>query len=262
MIDFDKIVNKLLRKWWKVFFKEDIFEIIDPDKEPRYQITLDKTIYKLKAKWIIISIKAGVYIVPSEEDLKLNEVDLIEKYYLYLLKKYITYYAWSDYYISWKKSLEIHLKDFSIPNKIYIVNRWVNKKLKIGNNEIIFKTISSTEKWKKINLYSKLSDFVITKDVYDMEFKVSTLELALLESALVSDVEEWVDLALLSKTIKKYSKVLNTESFYMLGKMKYIMSFNRLKEISKTIDKNLYEVFLDIIKKNWWLFIGEWLRKI
>jgi len=28
------------------------------------------------------------------------------------------------------------------------------------------------------------------------------------------------------------------------------MSFNRLKEISKNINKDLYEVFLDIIKKN------------
>jgi hypothetical protein len=35
------------------------------------------------------------------------------------------------------------------------------------------------------------------------------------------------------------------------------MSFNRLKEISKTIDKTLYEVFLDVIKKNGALFIGE-----
>jgi hypothetical protein len=40
------------------------------------------------------------------------------------------------------------------------------------------------------------------------------------------------------------------------------MSFNRLKEISKNIDKNLYDVFLDIIKKNGWLFIWEGLRKI
>jgi hypothetical protein len=38
------------------------------------------------------------------------------------------------------------------------------------------------------------------------------------------------------------------------------MSFNRLKEISKNLDKDLYNVFLDIIKKNWWLFIWEGLR--
>jgi hypothetical protein len=40
------------------------------------------------------------------------------------------------------------------------------------------------------------------------------------------------------------------------------MAFNRLKEISKHIDTKLYEVFLDIIKKNGGLFIGEGLRKV
>jgi len=38
------------------------------------------------------------------------------------------------------------------------------------------------------------------------------------------------------------------------------MSFNRLKELSKNIDKDLYELFLDIIKQNGGLFIGEGLR--
>jgi hypothetical protein len=38
------------------------------------------------------------------------------------------------------------------------------------------------------------------------------------------------------------------------------MSFNRLKELSKGIDEQLYMIFLDIIKKNWGLFIGEGLR--
>jgi len=40
------------------------------------------------------------------------------------------------------------------------------------------------------------------------------------------------------------------------------MSFNRLKEISKNIDNDLYKFFLDIIKSNGWLFIWEWLRGI
>jgi hypothetical protein len=58
------------------------------------------------------------------------------------LKKYITFLAGSDYYISSKKALEIHLKNYSIPDKIFIVNRNVNKKVLVGNFEFIFKTIS------------------------------------------------------------------------------------------------------------------------
>jgi hypothetical protein len=59
-----------------------------------------------------------------------------------------------------------------------------------------------------------------------------------------------VDLELISKAIKKYSKFFNIDNFYYIGSLKYIIAFNRLKEISKNIDKKLYEVFLDIIKKN------------
>ncbi|MFA5917876.1 MAG: hypothetical protein WC850_06615 [Candidatus Gracilibacteria bacterium] len=95
-----------------------------------------------------------------------------------------------------------------------------------------------------------------------MDFKISSLELALLQTALVTDNEEGIDLNLLTKTIKKYSKYFKKETFEELAKFKFVMSFNRLKEISKNIDKNLYDVFLDIIKKNGGLFIGEGLRKI
>jgi hypothetical protein len=38
------------------------------------------------------------------------------------------------------------------------------------------------------------------------------------------------------------------------------MSFNRLKTLTKWVDEQLYMIFLDIIKKNGGLFIGEGLR--
>lgn len=250
----------MLKKWWNVIFKDDIFEIIDPERKEKYNNILDKTIYKLRANNIIISLKAWVYIVPSEEDKKMNKIDLVDKYYLKLLKRYISYYVSNDYYISWKKALEFNMKNFEIPEKVFIVNRSLNKKIKVGNYEIVFKTISWRLEEKKINLYTKLSNFIINKEIDWLSFKISCLELSLVETALVNDVEGWIPLELLIRTIKKYSKVMDEKIFYEIGKFKFVMSFNRLKEISKTIDKNLYNVFLDIIKKNGWLFIGEWLR--
>jgi hypothetical protein len=153
------------------------------------------------------------------------------------------------------------MKNAEIPEKIFIVNRSLNKKIIIWSLEIIFKTISWNDNmWKKINLYSKFQNYTVTKVIDDLEFKISWLELALVESALVNDTDLWIPVELLSKTIKKYWKVMTIDTFYEIGKYKFIMSFNRLKEISKPIDKDLYKVFLDIIKKNWWLFIWEWVR--
>lgn len=273
-MDFNKIVNKMFKKWWKVLFKEDIFEIIDPEKKAIYQNKVDKLIYRLRSEWIIINLKSGVYIVPDLEDSEMNIVDLTDKYYLKLLKKYITFYVWSSYYISWNKSLEIHNKDFSVPEKVFIINRSINKKIKFLNYEIIFKTISCKKSpsnwpllrgmtWKSnINLYSRFSKFSIKKNIENIDFKVSCLELALVESSIISDSNNPFDITLINKTIKKYKKVLNKNIFYEIWNYKYIMSFNRLKELSKNIDKDLYSTFLDIIKKNWWLFIWEWLRWI
>jgi hypothetical protein len=53
---------------------------------------------------------------------------------------------------------------------------------------------------------------------------------------------------------------MDKDIFYKIWKYKFVMSFNRLKEIAKHIDKDLYNVFLDVIKKNWGLFIWEGLR--
>ena len=172
-----------------------------------------------KSIWSIINIKAWVYIVPEDSDKDLNKIDLIDKYYLKLLKKYITYYVWSSYYISWRKSLEFHMKNYEIPEKIFIVNRSLNKKIKIWNLEIVFKTVSwKNNLWKKINLYSKMSEFVTIKQIDNLDFKLSCLELSLIEAALVNDTELWIPVELLSKSIKKYNAVMDKDIFYKIWK--------------------------------------------
>lgn len=258
MITFNKIVKKLLKKSWNVIVKNDIFEIIDPEKKEKNKSKIDKTIYSLKAQNYIISIKAWVYIIPDEDDKKLNKIDLIEKYYLKLLKKYITSFCGSKYYISWNKSLEIHDKNYSIPEKIFIINNNFNKKIAIWDYQIIFKTISSKKNEK--NIFSKFLNFTEIKEIDWIKFRISNLELALVESCILSDINENLNLKLLIKILKKYKNNFNNEIFYEIWKEKYIMSFNRLKELAKKIDDWLYMIFLDIIKKNWWLFIWEWLR--
>ncbi len=252
----------MLKKWWNVVFKKDIFELIDPECKSEYAWVVNKTIYKLRAQGHIIPLKSWVYIVPEKEDLKLNEIDLVEKYYLKLLKKYITNLVGSHYYISWAKSLEFHLKNNSLADKIYIINKSINKKIIVWNYEIYFKTLSGKQYDKKYNLYNLFCVYSRKVNIDGIDLKISGLELSLLETALVSDSEQGIDISLLIKAIKKYWKVMDYDIFQEVGKYKYNMSFNRLKEIAKTIDRDLYDVFLDVIKKNGWCFVWEWLRWI
>lgn len=262
MKDFNKIVKTLWKKWWKVMFKKDIFELVDPECKKEYESFVNKLIYRLRAEDYIISLKSWVYIVPESEDFDLNKIDLLEKYYMKLLKKYIVWEVWWQYYISGAKSLGFHMKDYSVPQRIFVMNRSVNKKIKVGEYEIIFKTISGKYQWKKINLYNKFSTYNKEIILEGQNFKISGLELALLEAALVSDIYEWLDISYLVKALKKYGKVLDTDAFREIGKYKYNMSFNRLKEIAKPLNTDLYELFLDIIKQNGACFVWEGLRGI
>ncbi len=243
-------------------FKEDFFEFIDPEKKTIYQKKLDRLVYRLKSEGVILSIKAWVYVLPTLEDKKLNSIDLGEKYYYKLVQKYIRQYVWAQYYISGNKALEFHLKNYSIPEKLYIINRDLQKKIKFWNYEIIFKTLKWKQENKAINLYNKFSKYSQSWEIGEVSLKFSNLELSLVETALVSDSYEGINISLLNQAIKKYSKVVNLEVFYEIGKYKYIMSFNRLKEISRHINPELTKAFIDIIKKNGWLFIWEWLRWI
>ncbi|MCH2189212.1 hypothetical protein MK079_05300, partial [Candidatus Gracilibacteria bacterium] len=194
------------------------------------------------------------------QDKQMNAIDLLEKYYMQLLKRYIIDQVGSEYFISGKKALQIHMRDLSIAEKIFVITRNTNKKIKIGNYEIIFKTISGNIEGKKINLYNKLTSYIVQKDIDGIQLKISGLELSLLESALISDVYDGFDMGLLNQVLKKYGSVLNHDIFYELGKYKFAMSLNRLKELSKGAYPELSEVFLDVIKKNGGLFIGEGLR--
>lgn len=262
MLSFDKIVNKMWKKWWKILFKRDIFEIIDPECKACHNSFVNKVIYQLRAKNIIVPLRAWVYVVAHENDSDLNKIDLLEKYLIQLIKKYITHYCGAHYYVSWTKALEFHLKDYSIPNKIFIVTRDMNKKIKLWEYEIIFKTLSWKYQWKKINLYSRMAGYTKNIDIEWVSLKISSIEIALLESALVSDIEQWLQFGIINKAIKKYGWIMDSDIFYEVGKYKYIMSFNRLKEMTKTVNPDLYQVFLDVIKQNGGCFVGEWLRGI
>lgn len=260
-IDFHKIVNKLSKKRWKLIKREDIFDYIDPDKMEKNASKLDKLVYLLLSKRVLITLKKSIYVIPTDDDLKTNEVDLLERYYFPLIKKIISQNVRSDYFVCAKSSLDFNMKNFAVPDKLFIMTRNLNKKIKIWEKELIFKTISWNIKWKKTNIFSRLSKFTHSLEIWWASFKVANLELSLLESTLISDNLVWNDINLIIKTLMKYKKVLNLKSFEEIWEYKYILAINRLKELSKSVDKSLYECFLSIVKKRW-LFIWDWVRKI
>gem|GEM_PF-564572 len=219
---------------------------------------MNRTIYLLTSQNILKIIRNGVYVFPDEEDKKLNDIDLTEKYFFPLMKGYITKEVGNEYFLAGKKALEIHMKNYSVSEKIVIFTRKLNKKITLGNTKLVF----TTAKGKQKNVYQKLSTFSQSVKIEGYNIHVANLELSLVQATLIENTEEGIDSDLIKKTLKKYAPFFKKEIFYEIGKLKYNMAFNRLKEFAKHIDTPLYEVFLDIIKKNGGNFVGSGLRKM
>jgi hypothetical protein len=60
------------------------------------------------------------------------------------------------------------------------------------------------------------------------------MELSLIESCVLNDINESsLDIPLLKRVLKKYAQTFDSSIFYEIAKYKYVMSFNRLKELSR-----------------------------
>ena len=262
MITFNNLVKKLWNKWWNILFKSDIYDILDPEKKAEYQNKLNKIIYRLKSEWHIISLKSWVYVVPHWEDVSLNSVDLLEKYFYKLVKKYIVSEVWSEYYIGWNKALWFHMKDYSLPESLSIINSKIQKKIKIWNFTLHYKMLHGRKNWKKVKLLPQFYPYIEEKEIFEIKFKIASLELSLIESCIIHDICDGLDTSLITKAIKKYAWVLEYSTLENIWTLKYNMAFNRLKELSRHTSPDLYTLCLKVIKQNGWCFVWEWLRNI
>ena len=133
MISFDKIVNKLLKRWLSVVSIDDISDIIYPKiivLDSAKQANLYKIIYRLKANNHITQLKNWLYIIWVKDTFQIDDL------YWKICHKIIHNETWSDYIISWMKSLEIIMKDYSLHNRLIVYTK------DIGSLEVF---VSNTE---------------------------------------------------------------------------------------------------------------------
>lgn len=255
MITFNKIVNKLCKMESKVLSIFDIWCFINPDFSPTNNQKwkeIYKLIYRLKACNIIIPIKNSLYFVNNKKNYR--EIDLIDKYYWSILKKLISQYTYWDYYIWCNKALELHLKDYSLPNQVIVYTKDIQKTIKIAKNyTLLFKTIKSWKKHENKNIFNKLILYTKNIEIDGIKFRISNEELSVLDALLVRNNKSKLNNYLIEKFLKKYSRFLSREIMWKLVSLKYITSINRLKKTANKFDeKDLYDKCLDIIKVEGW----------
>jgi len=254
MWETNNFVKKLLKSKWKILniwkIKEIYYDMVDNPSDKK----LYKQIYQLKNKWFLLSLKKDLFYI-KKADLEITADEIIEDNYWKYLRSYLKEQFGTFYFIWGLKSLEIWNNNFSIPDKITIVNPYKRA------NEVLFKDrnlflVDYKIKWFDNEKSFKFFKKQVTKQYIDGKvFYVANYELALLESlySMPFDEEKYI-LELVKKNLRKNWKKINLDVFvYFLKYGKYWSSVKKIYELALWIRPDFAEKLKDILKKWYWM---------
>lgn len=223
---FEKIVQKMKRKWQNVWSLRDIEKfIVTPITDS--QSTLYKTIHLLVTSGVLVSIRKWLYLSGQWESLKpLDPQD----FYWNIVRKTLADSYTSHGVIMGQKALALMLKDFSLPEVLSVCVPKNPKKITLL--EWYMMTTLNPKSQKKSGLYGIVKKYAIKILIDDSLLWVTCPEHALLESLMVRDGNDIADTQLLLRWLKKNSHTLRIEVFSELISNKYISAANRLKYLA------------------------------
>lgn len=268
-MDFDKIVKKLSRKPGFPIGLDDLAEYVDPGYARGAEGKRDtyKLAYRLKAENVLLPIRNGLFLVRpdsapgesgtgrirrEEESRAMQDIRLIEDAYWRIVKKIVTTRCGSSYLIGGPKSLEIRMRDLSIPDTLIVYTRHDPGTVAVADRrKIVFKTVASGGKTGRTNAFPHFAKLAETFEIDGAKFKVACAEHAVLDSLTVHKGMPEPDEYAVMKFLSKYAKTLRREVLGTLVSFKYLKAVNRLREIARDRGgmSGLYEKALDVVKR-------------
>lgn len=241
----DIFVNKLVQKSGKILTREGILELWILSWWSRGRIA-----------YAIQQGKNHGYIVPLMRDIFYVWAILGDEDDLYwrLVRVLIQKYAPAGAIIAWEKSMEYHLRNFSIPTVLILYTRDINKRVRLsGAREVHFRTLKSGEKKGGKNMFRLLEKYSTRAIIDATELDILGLEASILDAASLRIHEVGLSEELFEKFLRQYEKRLSRESLWELVSYRYIRAANRLRAFAKSRWFTLlYEQMLDVIKKEGW----------
>jgi hypothetical protein len=111
---------------------------------------------KVKNQGIIESLGGGIFMIFSEQtpsnspfsggELEASISSNLELFYWQMIALLIKIHTPSGAIIAHEKSMEYHLRDYSLPDRLVLYTRDTDKRIQIGKYEIHFRTLQSGEK--------------------------------------------------------------------------------------------------------------------
>ncbi len=255
MIDFNKIVKKLLQRQGNIVLLQDIEEIIDPTNARREgKSEVYKTLSRLVHTGILYRIRNGVFLIGHDPLLERISQFIDTRYWELVMVFIRAEVGASRAVIAGPKSLELLLQDFSPPKilHIYVAELDSPKKiLHIGDDyRIEFRTIQSGKTTGK-SLFPALRKTSLplnTPGLHTVKLRILSEEAALLD-ALLTHSGKKIDRYMIDRFLERHAASLSREILGKLVELRYITSINRLREIAKLReDIVLYELCLSIIR--------------
>ncbi len=242
---------------WDILVREDLVRIwlYAGGSKPRFAYGLGKA----KNQQFIHSLGWGIFRVPRDDDRDdtSGRATHIESQYWTVLFALIREHAPSGAIIAHEKSIELHMKNYEVPDVIVLYTRDIAKRVKIGDFEFHFRTLQSGEKSQWKNMYRILSEHASEINIESMIFHTLSIDASLLDVASLKRHDTWIAESIVLRFIRKYEKSFSRENLWKLVEYRYIRAINRIRSISKEQGyQRLYEITLDIIKKEGgWCYI-------
>lgn len=229
---------------WKILSRDEIFSLWESSGWVVWRFSYALT--QARSQNILTPLPSRLYLI-------WDGVTDVSVLYWQMVDSLIRLYAPSGAIIASEKALEIHLRDYSLPDILIIYTRSTEKRISIGEGRVVhFRTLQSGEKkW-----YKNMFPFFFrtaNKVVIDGElFHVLSIPASLLDTLMQHRQEEGIGEWLILKFLKKYHKTLIREDLAVLVSYRYIRSINRLRSLTREHGfDDLYEICLDIIKREW-----------
>lgn len=257
-MDFNKIVKKLSKSSRNVFDLDDISEYVDPGFARGEEGKRDtyKLAYRLRSEGVLLGIRNGLYVrMPaSEAGTKTgayDELRAVEDAYWKIVKKLVTKKCGSEYVLGGPKSLEIRMRDFSIPDTLIVYTRNFRGNVTVSDrHSVVFKPAKTGAKTGRSNAFPIFFGFSESVPVDGEKFRIAGIEHALLDTLTVHKGIGETDEYVVNKFLSKYAKAVRREALGKLVSAKYLTAINRLRAISKERGfRDLYEKALDVVKR-------------
>ena len=243
---FNKFVEKILKKKWKVLYSKDIEKIISQLMWETYTRTKwYKLVHQANTRWHLIILKKDLYYIPHMwEDIW----DIIQKWYREVLHTHIKDYLQWKWLITWVTALNLLLQNYEIPDMISLLS--TNKQCQ----EVVIRdkitAIKKMNSWWQ-SLFSTLKKTAKKITIHKKSFYITSITVSLLEAFYANTENNATINELGKKILRKYRKQIDREEVTMLlRKWKYHTSINKLYYLSRALDDEYANHIMDIIKKH------------